>query len=132
MKNGFIVVMIMMVYMAADGSVLSEFQITTDENDQKYPEVYEDIVVWDDMRNGNLSLSGCDLDTREEFHITTLESDASYSAVYGDIIVWHDWRNRNLDIYGYNVSTQEEFQITADEYHQNIPAANSPYREKSR
>ncbi len=47
-----------------------EFQITTDLNDQLFPSIHGDIVVWEDDRNGNSDIYGYNLSTNQEFQIT--------------------------------------------------------------
>jgi beta propeller repeat protein len=61
-----------------------EFQITTDENSQWLPDIYGDIVVWTDDRNGNYDIYGYNLLTKEEFQITADEADQKSPAIYGD------------------------------------------------
>ncbi len=99
-----------------------EFQITSNESGQGAPEIYGNIVVWTDDRNGNLDIYGYNLSTKEEFQITTDPYDQESPAIYGDIVVWEDYRNVYADIYGYNLKTKEEFQITTDEDNQMGPA----------
>lgn len=50
----------------------SEFQITSELHDQKWPAIYENIVVWMDSRNGNWDIYGFNLATGEEFQITKI------------------------------------------------------------
>ncbi|MBU7026916.1 MAG: hypothetical protein HXS48_08235 [Theionarchaea archaeon] len=49
----------------------NEFQITAEPHDQRWPALYDNIVVWMDLRNGNWDIYGVDLKTRKEFPITT-------------------------------------------------------------
>jgi len=104
------------------------FQITTDSPNQYNPAIYESIVVWEDLRNGNKDIYGYDMSTQEEFPICTDPRDQSSPVIYGDIVVWEDTRNRSntceqcRDIYGYNMSTQEEFPICTDPHDQSSPA----------
>jgi beta propeller repeat protein len=44
-----------------DLSTKEEFQITTDESDQRFPAIYGSTVVWQDERNGNSDIYGVDL-----------------------------------------------------------------------
>ena len=89
----------------------SEFAICTDPNDQSYPDISGNIVVWTDDRSGNEDIYGYDLSTQTEFSICTDPNDQSHPAVSGNIVVWRDNRNGNYDIYGYDISTQTEFEI---------------------
>ncbi|MBU7012960.1 MAG: hypothetical protein HXS46_19940, partial [Theionarchaea archaeon] len=84
---------------------------TTSESDQKYPAIYDNIVVWQDSRNGNVDIYGYSLSTGEEFPITTNRNPQHSPAIYENIIVWQDNRNGNWDIYGYDLSTSTEFQV---------------------
>jgi TolB protein len=99
-----------------------EVQITEDSEDQQYPAIYGDYVVWEDNRNGNKDIYGYNLSTGKEFQITSNPKTQAYPAIYGDIVVWEDARNGNYDIYGYNLSNKKEFQITVDPRNQRIPA----------
>lgn len=72
----------------SDSEDQKEFQITTDESDQWSPAVYGDIIVWTDLRQGNLDIYGYNLATQEEFQITTDANGQASPAIYGDIAVW--------------------------------------------
>jgi TolB protein len=100
---------------------LHDFPIVTDPFDQSAPAIYQDIVVWEDKRNGNSDIYGYDLATKEEFQITQNTSSQSAPEIYQDMVVWQDLRNGNYDIYGYNLATKEEFQITEDSSDQFFP-----------
>ncbi|KYK37000.1 MAG: hypothetical protein AYK19_07650 [Theionarchaea archaeon DG-70-1] len=71
--------------------------ISTNPGIQWDPAIYEDIVVWQDNRNGNADIYGYSLSTKEEFQITTDSSDQRYPVIYEDIVVWQDNRNGNAD-----------------------------------
>ncbi|MFQ6088078.1 MAG: hypothetical protein ACE5K0_04175 [Candidatus Methanofastidiosia archaeon] len=106
------------------GSDNNEFPIVTNPSDQSDPAIYDDIVVWEDDRNGwlNSDIYGYNLSIKREFQITTFPSLRREPAIYENIIVWEDLRNGNDDIYGYDLSTKREFQITTDMKDQNHPA----------
>lgn len=89
----------------------NEFQITAEPHDQRWPALYDNIVVWMDSRNGDWDIYGYNLTTRNEFPIATETGDQMYPAIYKDIVVWLDTRNDRKDLYGYNLSTHEEFEI---------------------
>ena len=89
-----------------------------------FPAIYEDIVVWEDTRNGNADIYGCRLPEPKEniaeyslssldvlsFPITKDQKDQLAPAIHGgivhedivsrDIVVWQDNRHGNWDIYG--------------------------------
>jgi beta propeller repeat protein len=68
---------------------------------QRYPAIYDNIVVWQDDGNRNYDIHGYDLSTGEEFPVTTHSDPQILPAIHGDIVVWEDTRNGNSDIYGY-------------------------------
>ncbi len=70
------------------------------------PDVYNNVVVWQDRRNGNWDIYGCNLTTRQVFPIATHLADQSHPAITFSpslnryVVVWQDDRNGNWDIYG--------------------------------
>ena len=116
------VLLILTVTRVFGASVVSEFQITTDTNNQRNPSIFGNIVVWMDQRNGNPDIYGVDLSTEIMFPICTDANDQRTPAIYGSTVVWRDDRNGNPDIYGYNLSTETEFQITTNTSVQLNPA----------
>jgi beta propeller repeat protein len=135
-----------------DLSSEEEKQVTVNESWQEGPAIYENRIVWTDMRNSNLTpddwmqwnvdIYMYDLTSGEETQITTDGSNQLLPAIHGDSIVWEDYRNHaeatdinpileelqwNSDIYMYNISSQEEKQITVNESSQEYPAI---YEEK--
>jgi TolB protein len=106
-----------------------ETQITTNNSNQMYPDIYGERIVWQDDRNGyydpyvydpNWDIYMYDLSASTETQITTNESNQSEPAIYEDRIVWTDDRNENsdaytVDVYMYNLSTSTETRIADDE-----------------
>ena len=94
-----------------DLSTHKKTQITT--SDAAFsPAIYNNTIVWGDIRNENNGYSSPDiymynLSVKKETQITTSGS-AYYPAIYEDRIVWLDGRNGdgNYEIYMYNISTQ--------------------------
>ena len=104
---------------------ISESQITSNTADQYYPDVYGDITVWQDNRNGNwdIYMYAPYVDMwHPEIQVTTSSASQEAPKIYGNIIVWQDDRNGNWDIYMYDVSTGVEQQITGDPTDQIRPA----------
>lgn len=63
MKKQLIVMLMMMghicILMSSSGSSgFSEFQITTDEYDQQYPEIYGNFIIWDHKTDEVISVHG--------------------------------------------------------------------------
>lgn len=123
-----------------------EMQVTTNTSWQEGASIYEDRIVWADMRNANLTSDNWlewnvdvymyNITTGEETQVTTDESNQLLPAIYGDRIVWEDYRNFNAttdistseevawnsDIYMYNITSQEEKQVTSNASSQEYPA----------
>jgi len=105
--------------------VVSETQVTSNTADQYYPDVYGDITVWQDNRNGNwdIYMYAPYVDMwHPEIQVTTSSDSQVSPQIYDDVIVWQDNRNGNWDIYMYDVSTGVEQQITSDPTDQIQPA----------
>jgi len=76
-----------------------EFPVCTDENEQWYPAISGNIIVWQDDRNGNWDIYGYDISTQTEFQITTNTADQTSPAISGHTVVWEDKRHGQSDIY---------------------------------
>lgn len=65
------------------------------------PKIYDNRVVWADLRNGNENsdIYMYDFSTKKETQITTNGSEQWHPAIYKNKIVWEDYRNGNADIY---------------------------------
>jgi len=101
---------------------IAESQITTNILAQESPAIHGDIIVWEDVRNGNLDIYMYNLTSSTETQITTDGADQGFPAVYGDIIVWMDTRNLGWDIYMYNLTSATETQITTGNQLSGLPA----------
>lgn len=70
------------------------------------PDVYNNVVVWQDRRNGNWDIYGYNLTTKTTFAIVTNTADQTRPAITfspwlgGYVVVWQDGRDGNWDIYG--------------------------------
>jgi len=70
------------------------------------PDVYNNVVVWQDRRNGNWDIYGCNLTTKAAFPIVSQGADQTHPAITFSpwlkayVVVWQDYRNGNWDIYG--------------------------------
>ena len=83
--------------------------IVTNPANQRAPDIWEDVVVWSDDRNGNWDIYGLNLATGKEFPICTHPADQFQPHIYGNTIIWRD--DRNGGIYGKDLSTCEEFTV---------------------
>ena len=70
-----------------------EIQVTTSSASQVYPQIYVDVIVWQDDRNGNWDIYMYDVSTGVEQQITSDPTDQISPAIYGDTVVWQDARN---------------------------------------
>jgi len=99
-----------------------EYSICTDPTSQSSPALYDNIVVWEDYRNGNWDIYGYNLSNFTEFPIC-IESHPQYEpAIHGHTVIWFDYRNGNWDIYGYDLSNSTEFPICTEPHDQFDPA----------
>ncbi|WP_370575097.1 hypothetical protein [Methanomethylovorans sp.] len=106
----------------ADLSSGQEGFVTENSSWQGEPAIYDDRVVYQDLRNGNWNIYLFNLSSGEELQITDNESDQLYPAIYENTIVWQDYRNGIWNIYMYNLSTREEMPVSASESDQVGPA----------
>jgi len=77
-----------------------------DSQEASYPDVFNNVIVWQDRRNGNWDIYGHNLTTKTTFPIIAHGADQMYPAIsfcpalQAYIVVWQDNRNGNWDIYG--------------------------------
>jgi beta propeller repeat protein len=106
-----------------DLSTGTEFPICTNPESQGEPAVSNNnIVVWEDERNGNTDIYGFDPVTGNEFSICTEPFNQSGPEISGSIVIWQDFRHGNWDIYGFDLATGSEFPICVDPADQSNPA----------
>jgi TolB protein len=63
-------------------------------------DIFEDIVVWVDCRNGNPDIYGYTIAEDSEFEVIRHPACQVTPAIHGLLVVWADNRNGNWDIYG--------------------------------
>ena len=97
-----------------------ESQITSNSASQEKPDIYGNIIVYQDNRNGNWDIYMYDLSIQTESQITNNPFSQEYPAIDGSRIVWQDSRNTNFDsglvtwdIYMYDLLTQTEKRLSA-------------------
>lgn len=128
------------IYLYESDNRAEEFQVTSEDADQKAPQIWGRNIVWRDNRNDAGDIYLYDMgpderfntsDDRGEFQITTAGTQG-YADVRDNMIVWTDWKNWNsvADIYAYDLgpdgvySTEDdrgEFRITDENAHQMDP-----------
>lgn len=120
-----------------------EFAISAAAGDQQSPAFCDNIVVWEDKRNGSWDIYGYDMCKSREFPITKGPSDQRFPAVFESqqgeyLVVWMDYRNGNWDIYGSRLEWDEKndcylydeekiFPITTNQNNQRSPAICGDY-----
>jgi beta propeller repeat protein len=97
-----------------------EYQITTDPYDQWHPSIYNNIIVWEDLRNADTDIYMYDINTGIETLITD-SSDQFNPAIFGNIIVWEDYDKGDSDICMYDITTGIETRLTTDSSNQINP-----------
>lgn len=85
---------ILVITILVMGSCIEPSRRKIPEN-QRYPAIHDNTVVWQDDRNRNYDIYGYDLSTGEEFPVTTHSDPQILPAIHGDIVVWTDTRNGN-------------------------------------
>jgi len=109
-----------------DLSTCTEYQITTNESTQEYPDIYEDKIVWEDNRNidhHRCDIFMYDLSTKKESCIFKEEFQSSDPKIYGDRIVWmHEDGMGYYYIAMYNISTSTKGGIGEYDADSNNPA----------
>ncbi|MBD3181421.1 hypothetical protein GF312_03955 [Candidatus Poribacteria bacterium] len=71
---------------------------------QMQPRVFEDRIVWEDIRDGTSQIYIHDISTGETYPLDPTDSIQTWSSVYSDSIVWQDYRNGYYQIYYYDLS----------------------------
>jgi len=77
-----------------------------DAEDVSNPDVYNNVVVWQDRRNGNWDIYGHNLTSKETFPVTSQGANQTHPAITFSprlnayVVVWQDDRNGKWDIYG--------------------------------
>ncbi len=100
----------------------SSMAVTNHPSDQIRPSISGNIIVWQDMRNGNSDIYGSDISAGQEFIICNDPGNQERPVISGKWVSWQDDRAGNWDIYAYNITTHEKIRITSHERDQMHPA----------
>ena len=76
-----------------------------------YPDISDDIVVWEDNRNGNIDIFAYNLITKEEIQVCLNSAHQDSPRIFQNKIVYYDKRNGNYDIFLYDLDSREETTI---------------------
>ena len=83
-----------------DLATWKEFPLLTNPWNETHSAVDENLLVWQDDRNGNWDIYGMWLDTRKVFQITDDPAAQINPVVSKGCVAWQDDRNGTWDIYG--------------------------------
>lgn len=99
-------------------------QLTTNDSDQRKPDIWKNYVVWEDYRNGEadiyyLDLTSSNLDPKR---VTNDKNSQIRPRIHSGKIVWEDYRNHDFgDIYLYDIEKDEMQKITDERVIQENP-----------
>ncbi len=109
----------------AQGILIPDYPLCTEDGSQSDPAAYGDRVVWVDQRANPSGWLGdiwmYDYATGEETQITDDEYEQCDPDIWGDWVVWIDWRDGNGDVYAKNVDTGEEVAVCTNTEPQQRP-----------
>jgi len=92
----------------SDPDAPREFSVVEAASHQTNPDVGDNIIVWQDFRNGkDWDIYGYNITTRREFRITDDAADQTNPAVSGNLVVWQDDRGGRWNIYAVELSGPE-------------------------
>jgi beta propeller repeat protein len=91
-----------------------ETYITFDLSDQKFPDIFGDVIAWQDIRNGTFNIYAYNLSDQSLTRISPTTTGQWQPSISGDRIVWHDNRTGDLNIFIYDLTAQAVTQITSD------------------
>jgi beta propeller repeat protein len=78
-----------------------EQQLTTDPSNQRFPQIFGHMVVYEDYRGDHTQIWAYDLDTGTERYITDADKSQEMPSIYGD---WVAWFSRGTD--GFSISLE--------------------------
>jgi beta propeller repeat protein len=114
-------VLFLILISSTASAAITETRITTNKSSSENPAIYNNKIVWQDDRTGNLDIYILDLSTKSQIHTTNL-SDQLNPDIYGNNVVWEDHRNGNSDIYLQNLTTKKQTRITTNDFWDSLPA----------
>jgi beta propeller repeat protein/parallel beta-helix repeat protein len=119
--------------MSIRGSEIGPDAVIEDAYTQFYPAIYENWIVWQDLRNEDWDIYAYDLSMDSDdngvpnyletppmvndpalFRITDDPFMQGDPDIFGDTIVWADYRNGSPDIYAYTFSNSTEWVVCGD------------------
>ena len=80
------------------------------------PSIYNDLIVWEDWRNGNGDIYAYNLSTGEEKQVTRESSDQGNPVIYENYVAYLDDREGSPQVWMINLDTGQESQLTEGEW----------------
>ena len=78
--------------------------VKLDSSDQLSPAIgANNIVVWEDKRDGKFNIYGKNLTTGQEFLVSSGLSEKRKPVTNGKVVIWEDYRNGTSDLYVYYI-----------------------------
>lgn len=89
----------------------SGFYVTTDRALQRSPEIHDDVVVWEDYRNGRSNVYAYFLETAETRRVSSGSGNHRSPSIQGGLVAWEDDREGTLDVYAARLDDGNVFVI---------------------
>jgi beta propeller repeat protein len=90
-----------------------ETQLTTSTRSQENSDIFEEMVVWEEMNfvRHKVDVWLLDLSTGQETRINSDESSGQFPRIDSNRVVWTDYRDSDFDVFMYDLSTNLERQL---------------------
>ena len=115
-KSFFIVFMTFLVSTAPAGNQ-QEFGVYISSEDQQNPDIYGNIIVWQQLVEGDWDIYGADIsnpETPSVFGIAEFVDDQTEPAIYENTVVWQDYVETDWGIYGVDLGYPADVFVVAD------------------
>ncbi|HEX2022310.1 MAG TPA: hypothetical protein VHH36_06320 [Candidatus Thermoplasmatota archaeon] len=93
----------------------SGFYVTTDAAPQRNPEVWGNVVVWEDYRHGRATIYAYFLETGETRRVSASPGNARNPSIHGDLVAWEDERDNTRDVYAARLDGSEVVVAASDD-----------------
>ena len=87
------------------------YYLTNDPYLQRNPEIWGNVVVYEDYRHGRADVYAHFIDTGETRRLSTGPGNHRNPSIHGDLVAWESDRNRTGDVWAISLLQGEEFPI---------------------